>query len=115
MAEPEVVIVLDDLHHISNAVLMADLLRLVELVARNVHIVLVTRIDLRVAWSRYGSRLGITEIRQADLALDAIDSAQTLEHIAGRAMSADRVTALLNRTEVWAAIARSESSIGAMP
>src|ERR1700733_10548698 len=99
---PEVVIVLDDVHHLSNAILLSDLGRLVELVPRNVHVVLLTRTDLPISWSRHRVRLGMTEIRQADLALDAIEAAELLEHIAGKAMSAESVTALVTRTEGWA-------------
>ena len=47
-------------------------------------------------------RSGMTEIRQADLALDAFESAQLLEHIAGRSLSTDSVRALVTRTEGWA-------------
>ena len=100
---PDVVIVLDDLHHVSNATLLADLGRLVDVLPGNVHLVLSTRVDLPLAWSRHRMRLTMTEIRQADLALDVAESTELLERIAGRTMSPDSVTALVNRTEGWAA------------
>ncbi len=100
---PDVVIVLDDLHRVSNAILLADLGRLVELLPENVHLVLSTRVDLPIAWSRHRMRLGMTEIRQADLALDEAEAAELLEQIAGRTMSADSLAALVNRTEGWVA------------
>ncbi len=104
MAElPEVVIVLDDLHHLSNAALISDLGRLVNVLAPNVHLVLSTRTDLPIAWSRHRLSHQLTEIRQSDLALDEIDSALLLEHITGRSLGADRVAALVARTEGWAA------------
>jgi LuxR family maltose regulon positive regulatory protein len=104
MAElPEVVIVLDDLHHLSNAVLISDLARLVHLLPPNVHLVLSTRTDLPIAWSRHRLSHQLIEIRQSDLALDEIDSAALLEHITGRSLGADRVAALVARTEGWAA------------
>jgi LuxR family maltose regulon positive regulatory protein len=100
---PEVVIVLDDLHHITNAVLLADLGRLAETLPGHVHLVLSSRVDLPMAWSRRRMRLTVTEIRQADLALDVAESTELLERIAGRTLSTDSVAALVTRTEGWAA------------
>jgi LuxR family maltose regulon positive regulatory protein len=100
---PEVVIVLDDLHHLSNSVLIADLGLLTNLLPPNVHLVLSTRTDLPIAWSRHRVSDHLTEIRQADLALDEIDSAELLEHITGQALGIDRVATLVTRTEGWAA------------
>ena len=74
MAElPETVIVLDDLHHLSNALLIADLGRLANLLPPNVHLILSTRADLPFAWSRHRLNQQLTEIRQSDLALDELD------------------------------------------
>ena len=71
MAElPETVLVLDDLHQLSNAKLLADLGRLVEHLPANIHLVLSTRVDPPFAWSRHRLGRGLTEIRQADLAFD---------------------------------------------
>jgi LuxR family transcriptional regulator, maltose regulon positive regulatory protein len=100
---PEVVIVLDDLHRLSNAVLVSDLGRLANLLPANVHLVLSTRTDLPIAWSRHRVRDQLTEIRQADLALDDTDSAVLLERITGRSLGIDRVATLVARTEGWAA------------
>jgi LuxR family transcriptional regulator, maltose regulon positive regulatory protein len=100
---PEVVIVLDDLHHLSNAVLISDLGRLANVLPPNVHLVLSTRTDLPVAWSRTRLNRQLIEIRQSDLALDEIDAALLLEHITGHSLGADRVAALVARTEGWAA------------
>jgi LuxR family transcriptional regulator, maltose regulon positive regulatory protein len=100
---PDVAIVIDDLHQISNATLLADLGRMAEVLPGNVHLVLSTRVDLPLAWSRYRMRLSMTEIRQADLVLDVAESTELLERIVGRSMSPDSVTALVNRTEGWAA------------
>jgi LuxR family maltose regulon positive regulatory protein len=100
---PEVVIVLDDLHHLSNSILISDLGSLVQVVPPNVHLVLSTRTDLPIAWSRHRLNQELTEIRQSDLALDDVDSALLLEHITGRALGVDRVATLVARTEGWAA------------
>ncbi len=100
---PEVVIVLDDLHHLSNSVLMSDLGRLANVLPPNVHLVLSTRTDLPIAWSRHRVSDRLTEIRQSDLAFDDIESAELLEHITGRPLSIDGVATLVARTEGWAA------------
>jgi LuxR family transcriptional regulator, maltose regulon positive regulatory protein len=100
---PEVIIVLEDLHHLSNATLLSDLARLSELLPRNVHLVLSSRADLPIAWSRRRMRLDVMEIRQDDLAFDATDSAELLERITGQSFRPDSVTALVSRTEGWAA------------
>ncbi len=83
---PEVIIVLDDLHNLSNSVLIADLGQLVELLPPNVHLVLSSRVDLPIAWSRHRLRQDIIEIRQADLAFDEMHSAELLERITGHAV-----------------------------
>ena len=100
---PQVVVVLDDLHHLSNSVLLADLGGLVDRLPPNVHLVLSTRADLPIAWSRHRLAEELTEIRQSDLALDHADSALLLEHITGRSLGSDSVAALVERTEGWAA------------
>lgn len=100
---PEVIIVLDDLHNLSNSVLIADLGQLVELLPQNVHLVLSSRVDLPIAWSRHRLRQDIIEIRQADLAFDEIHSAELLERITGQRYGPDSVTVLVDRTEGWVA------------
>ncbi len=100
---PGVIIVLDDLHNLSNSSLIADLGQLVELLPQNVHLVLSSRVDLPIAWSRHRLRQDIIEIRQADLAFDEIHSAELLERITGQEFAPDSVTVLVDRTEGWAA------------
>ena len=74
---PEVVLVLDDLHHLSNGVLVADLGRLVDLLPPQVHLVLSTRIDPPMALTRHRIRRNLTEFRQVDLASNETESAQS--------------------------------------
>jgi LuxR family maltose regulon positive regulatory protein len=100
---PETVIVLDDLHQLSNATLLTDLGRLVDLLPPQVHLVLATRVDPPIAWSHHRLRRSLTEIRQAELAFDDADSARLLERITGRHLGTDQVAALVKRTEGWAA------------
>jgi LuxR family maltose regulon positive regulatory protein len=100
---PEVVIVLDDFHHVTNAALVNDLGRLVDLLPPQVHLVLSTRIDPPLALTHHRLHRDLTEFRQSDLALDETESSQLLERISGRPVPADSVAALVTRTEGWAA------------
>jgi LuxR family maltose regulon positive regulatory protein len=102
MAElPEVVIVVDDLHQLSNTTLISDLGRLVDLLPPQIHLVLSSRIDPPLAWSRYRLHRDLTEIRQDEMAFDDLESAELLERLLGRPVRPDSVSALVNRTEGW--------------
>lgn len=100
---PELVIVLDDLHHLSNTTLLSDLGVLVAAVPSNVHVVISTRVDPPIAWSRLRLRNRLLEIRQADLALTERESAELLTRITHRDPSAEVLDVLMARTEGWAA------------
>jgi LuxR family transcriptional regulator, maltose regulon positive regulatory protein len=100
---PEIVIVLDDLQHMSNAALLADIGRLVAAVPPNVHIVISTRVDPPIAWSGLRLRHRLLEIRQADLAMTKPESAELLARILGRDVPAATLDVLMSRTEGWAA------------
>jgi len=100
---PGAVIILDDLHHLSNPNLIADLGRLVDLLPSTAHMVLSSRMDPPIAWSRHRLRQDIVELRQSDLALDGPESSELLRRITGRSFEPDRVAALVSRTEGWAA------------
>jgi LuxR family maltose regulon positive regulatory protein len=49
---PETVIVLDDLHHISKPDLLQDLGEFIAALPANLHVVISTRVDPPIAWSR---------------------------------------------------------------
>ncbi len=100
---PATVIVVDDLHRLSNVTLLDDLGRLLDLLPPGVHLVVASRADPPFGWLRHRSHRDVTEIRQSDLAFDEAESAELLERITGRRLGADSVAALVNRTEGWAA------------
>ncbi|WP_170297008.1 LuxR C-terminal-related transcriptional regulator [Agromyces salentinus] len=102
-AFPESVIVLDDLHHLSNGALMADLGRLAAVLPPQVHLVISTRADPPIAWSRLRLRHRILELRQADLTMTRAESATLLAKITGREFESDLVDTIVTRTEGWAA------------
>ena len=100
---PETVIVLDDLHHLSNGELLADIGRLVAAVPPNVHIVLSTRVDPPIAWSGLRLRNRLLEIRQSDLVMTDRESAELLARISRRDLPPADLEVLLGRAEGWAA------------
>ncbi|GAA1959642.1 LuxR C-terminal-related transcriptional regulator [Agromyces allii] len=100
---PQTVIVLDDLHHLSNGALLADIGRLVASIPPNVHLVISTRVDPPIAWSRLRLRNRLLELRQSDLAMTRQESAELLRRITRRDLGAGTVDAIMSRTEGWAA------------
>jgi LuxR family maltose regulon positive regulatory protein len=100
---PETVVVLDDLHHLSDPAMLDDLGRLVAAVPANVHIIISTRADPPIAWSRLRLRRRLLEIRQADLALSEAESANLLARVAGREVEPELLGVLVSRTEGWVA------------
>ena len=103
LALDQTVIVLDDVHRLTNAVLISDLGKLVDALPPTAHLILSSRADISFPWGHHRLTRGVTEIRQMDLAFDHGDGADLLERIANRNLSDDSVTALLARTEGWAA------------
>jgi LuxR family maltose regulon positive regulatory protein len=100
---PPAVIVLDDLHHLTNSAVIDDVLWLVDRLPAHVHLVIASRVDLPLSWVRHRLHDDVTEIRGADLAFDLAESAQLLQNISGRAVSDENVRLLVERTEGWAA------------
>ena len=102
-AFPECVIVLDDLHHLSNGTLLADLGRLVADAPPNVHVVISSRVDPSIPWSRLRLRNRLLEVRQADLAMTEHETEELLARITRRDVPPAIRDVLLSRTEGWAA------------
>ncbi|UFS57480.1 helix-turn-helix transcriptional regulator [Subtercola endophyticus] len=98
----ETVLVLDDLHHLSNQKLLTDLGRFVDSAPPNVHTVVASRSDVGFA-SRHRLRPDHVELRQADLAMSFADSSELLKRVTGRTIGTDSVRALVSRTEGWMA------------
>jgi LuxR family maltose regulon positive regulatory protein len=99
---PECVIVLDDLHHLSNGTLMADIGQLIAAAPPNVHFIISTRVDPPIPWSKLRLRNRLLEIRQTDLAMTAQEAGELLGKITKRHVSPAIVDVLVGRTEGWA-------------
>ncbi|KAB7743256.1 hypothetical protein GA707_14190 [Nostocoides sp. F2B08] len=98
----DLVLVLEDLHVLSNRAVLADLGRLAAVLPATTRMVATTRIDppWRLQRLRLAGRL--TEIRSADLAFESNEAKGLLESVAQRELSDDVVTALVDRTDGWA-------------
>ncbi|WP_431279952.1 LuxR C-terminal-related transcriptional regulator [Leifsonia poae] len=99
----ETVFVLDDLHYLSNQPLVRALGVLIEALPANIHVVVSSRVDFPIAWSRNRLRHDVPEIRQAALAMTYEQSAELLASITGHELDPASVAVLLDRTEGWAA------------
>ncbi|HET6672076.1 MAG TPA: LuxR C-terminal-related transcriptional regulator [Agromyces sp.] len=102
-SSPEFVVVLDDLHHLSNTTLLGDIGLLVAALPANVHLIISTRVDPAIPWSRLRLRNRLLEIRQSDLAMTDEEAAELLVRVSRRDISPDDLAVLISRTEGWAA------------
>lgn len=100
---PPVVLVLDDLHHLAGSPLLPDLWWLADNVPEHTHLIFSSRIDYGLGWGGHRLSHSLIELRQSDLALDEAASATLLERIIGAPVSPRTLTAVMERTEGWAA------------
>ncbi|MBM7502770.1 LuxR C-terminal-related transcriptional regulator [Agromyces aurantiacus] len=102
-SDSDLVLVFDDFHHLSNRTLLMDVGRLVAMLPPNVHVIMSTRVDPPIPWSRLRLTNRLIEIRQADLAMTHDESAEMLGRVVGRDLSPAATDLLIARTEGWAA------------
>jgi LuxR family maltose regulon positive regulatory protein len=100
--DTDLVLVLEDLHVLSNRAVLADLGRLAAQLPATTRVVATSRLDppWRLQRLRLAGRL--TEIRSADLAFDVDEAKALLENVARRGLSDEIVRALVERTDGWA-------------
>ncbi|WP_168625843.1 MULTISPECIES: LuxR C-terminal-related transcriptional regulator [unclassified Cryobacterium] len=99
----EVVVILDDLHNLTNRSTVEDLWALADRLPPNAHLVFSSRADLRLAWSRHRLQHGLVELRQAQLAFDERDTGAVLTKITGRPVDEITAVSVMRHTEGWAA------------
>lgn len=100
---PPCVVVLDDLHNLHDTSLLTDLGKVLTLLPPHVHVVLSSRTDPPIPWGRSRLREDLGELRQAELAMNDRESATLLQGVSGVTLGDAEVTALVQRTEGWAA------------
>lgn len=98
-----VVLIFDDVDHLSGSPLLDDLWQLVDLLPPNAHVVFSSRADLHLGWSRQRLENRLVEIRQRDLALDDATTARVLASLTGRAIDRETASTVCARTEGWVA------------
>ena len=99
----ELVLVLDDLHRLTNTAICGDLDHLIERLPDNVRLVLSARWDPLVRLQSLRLLTRLVEIRTGDLAFDAEEGRQLIESVSGRSLTTAQSDALVARTDGWAA------------
>jgi LuxR family maltose regulon positive regulatory protein len=102
-ASHHTVIVLDNLHRITNLHLLKELGSLVQQSPPHVHWVLSTRVDPPLSLTSYRLDDDLVELRRDDLAFDLTESTTLLERLTGAPVGRHLVQLLWHRTEGWAA------------
>ncbi len=96
-------LVLDDYHLIDSAAIHEGITFLVDHLPPQMHLVLVTRADPPLSFSRWRARNQMTEFRARDLRFTAQEAAAFLNGTMGLNLTAEEVSALEGRTEGWIA------------
>jgi LuxR family maltose regulon positive regulatory protein len=99
----DAVLVLDDLHVITQPAIHAGLVFLVDNLPANAHLVIASRSDPPWPLARLRARGDLTELRAADLRFTAEEAATYLNDVMGLAVPAADVERLDDRTEGWIA------------
>ncbi|HSL60054.1 MAG TPA: LuxR C-terminal-related transcriptional regulator [Acidimicrobiales bacterium] len=96
-------IVVDDLHAVSGSGVADDIVRLVDAAPSNLHVVLVSRTEPRLALHRARLVEGVVEIRQPQLTFEIDDAAAFIAGLGASWLTEDQVASVVRRTEGWAA------------
>jgi LuxR family transcriptional regulator, maltose regulon positive regulatory protein len=100
--DPPVVMVLDDLHLLTEPAILDGLAYVLRNARAGLHLVIASRVDPLLPLHRYRLTGELTEIRADDLAFSVPESALLLAHH-GITLSAAALECLTGRTEGWAA------------
>ena len=98
----ELVLVLDDFHHIQNPACHEQVQFLISSLPAHGHLVIVTRSDPGLRLGRLRASSDLAEIRAEDLGFTACEAMQLFAHEHVR-VSSEAVTRLVERTEGWPA------------
>ncbi len=99
----EIVLVLDDYHHITQQSIHDAVAYLIDHLPPNLHLVFISRADPPLPLGRWRVRGQLTEIRADDLRFTEAEAALFLNQIMGLSLSAEDVQTLEARTEGWVA------------
>ncbi|MDW7674236.1 MAG: LuxR C-terminal-related transcriptional regulator [Bacillota bacterium] len=96
-----IILVLDDLHFVTEPAIHVALDYLLEQRPQNLHVAIGTRHDPPLRLTRLAARRQLSELRRADLSLNQEESHKLLNDTLGLNLSATEVTILQERTEGW--------------
>jgi len=98
----DVVLVLEDLHRITNAALVADLGLLAGRLPPNLRLVVTSRWDPPWSLHRAGIDGQLVELRGEDLAFGPLEARALLSSVSGCELTDEQVDLLVERTDGWA-------------
>jgi len=101
--EQEFILVLDDLHDISSAEILADLTDLIEKMPGNMHLVLSSRQIPELPLARLRARRDLVELNIADLRFQSPEVERLFNELFALDLSQDELHTLENLTEGWIA------------
>ncbi len=99
----DILLVLDDYHHITNATIHHTLEFFLEHLPPHVHLIMITRSDPPLALARLRVRCQISELHMSDLRLTMEETTQLLERGLGVTPPAEALLAIDKLTEGWVA------------
>jgi LuxR family maltose regulon positive regulatory protein len=99
----EIIVVLDDYHHIHSIVIHDLFNYMIENLPDNAHVILSTRADPPFNLPNWRVRGYLTEIRRADLCFTLKESMEFYDSALGHLFTRKNVRALTNKTEGWIA------------
>lgn len=99
----ELVLVLDDLHAITDAECLASLDYAIRRLPASVRMIAITRVDPALELAQLRARDDLVEVRSDDLAFDTTEAAQLLVERRGIELRAADIETLCRRTEGWPA------------
>lgn len=99
-----IILVLDDLHVVTQRVIYAVLDYLLDQLPKNMHVILSTRYDPPLRLTRLAVCRKMGELRRVDLSFSSYEANQLLNDTLKLNLSHDEVTALQEKTEGWPGI-----------
>lgn len=101
--ESELVLVIDDFHHIKNPDILSDIKHLIDDMGGNAHIIINSRAKVNLSLARLRLSGEVTEIDRQDLKFSYIDAGDFIRSNTQLKISEKNVRLLRDRTEGWAA------------